>query len=56
MVTRTIEILTLNLLKTINEMEDSGWALRFILDQGPKSLVTFEMSPDAYQVTVLDAS
>ena len=55
--TKTIEILTINLLRTINEMEESGWSPRIVVVQGPKALVTFEVQPTGYSLTeVLDAA
>ena len=43
--TKTIEILTVNLLREINEWEEQGWGPRLVVVQGPMSLVTFERKP-----------
>ena len=51
MVTMTTEILTINLLHEITFWEETGWSLRFILVQGPKALVTFDVPIDHYRVT-----
>ncbi len=42
--TKTIEILTLDLLAVINNREEQGWLTRIVVVQGPKSLITFERS------------
>ncbi len=46
MVTKTIEVLTINLLHEITFMEEQDWLTRIVVVQGPKSLITFEMEPD----------
>ena len=40
--TKTIEILTINLLEAANKMEHEGWSVRFIVLLGPKSIVVLE--------------